>query len=290
MVLTYKVANFKIKYDGAANDYFRRNMSEYRYDFLDGESEDIFVKSEIGEIVKAPEGEKIASWMGKNWLKTKEGYVLYEYIPQIDYYLTVIKISEDFSKIHAVFSDVEKDEFAEATYHDFNLIKLMFELYLVAQGGFNLHSSAISYKNQTILFSAPPGTGKSTHTALWKAMFPADTIILNDDFPAIKFINEVPVVFGTPWSGKDFINSNTSAPAAAIVFLRQSDTVSIKKLETPEALRFIITEICKYPIKGLMNNLFSCIDKLFRSVPIYLLKCDISEDAVLTVKNEIFGR
>ena len=51
---------------------------------------------------------------------------------------------------------------------------------LVYFNGMMLHSSCVVYNNRAYLFSAPSGTGKSTHTQLWLKRFPG-SYILNDD-------------------------------------------------------------------------------------------------------------
>lgn len=54
--------------------------------------------------------------------------------------------------------------------------------------GMLLHSSAVVMDGYAYLFSAPCGTGKSTHTALWRKVFGEDRArILNDDKPALRF-------------------------------------------------------------------------------------------------------
>lgn len=43
--------------------------------------------------------------------------------------------------------------------------------------GFCLYASAIAMDHKAVLFSAACGTGKSTHTALWRAYFGAKTLV-----------------------------------------------------------------------------------------------------------------
>ena len=68
---------------------------------------------------------------------------------------------------------------------------------------------------------AVSGTGKSTHTGLWKKYYGAQVEILNDDKPAIRFEDGLPYLYGTTWSGKQERewNQNASAPLRAIFFL-----------------------------------------------------------------------
>lgn len=53
---------------------------------------------------------------------------------------------------------------------------------ILKYGGIMIHSSAVEVDGKAYLFSAPCGTGKSTHTKQWQKYFGADqAIIINDD-------------------------------------------------------------------------------------------------------------
>ena len=57
---------------------------------------------------------------------------------------------------------------------------------LLLHKGLMLHASAVVMDGYAYLFSAPCGTGKSTHTDMWKAAFGDAVVMLNDDKPALK--------------------------------------------------------------------------------------------------------
>ena len=92
-----------------------------------------------------------------------------------------------------------------------------FAVGLLSHEGMMLHASAVEYGGQAVCFSAPPGTGKSTHTEKWTRLFGAS--ILNDDKPALRRESGVWQVYGTPWCGKEALHQNRSAPLRAICFL-----------------------------------------------------------------------
>lgn len=52
--------------------------------------------------------------------------------------------------------------------------------------GLFFHSSALMLDGKAYLFSAPSGTGKSTHTALWQRHFGGRVQMINDDKPIIR--------------------------------------------------------------------------------------------------------
>ena len=89
--------------------------------------------------------------------------------------------------------------------------------------GFCLHASAVAVDNKVVLFSAPCGTGKSTHTTLWQKYFGKDkAVIVNDDKPALRLLEDAFYVYGTPWSGKSDLSANIKVPLQAVAFLEQA--------------------------------------------------------------------
>ena len=152
-----------------------------------------------------------------------------------------------------------------------------------------LHSSCIMYEGKAYLFTAHSGTGKSTHTALWKNMFGDKVTYINDDKPLLRKINGVWTAFGNPWSGKTDLNTNISAPVGAIVFLNRGEENKIRKLIPPEdvvAPRFIEQTAKPYTPERTIAML-NLADDLLTSVDLFELHCNISEDAVLTTYNAI---
>ena len=80
------------------------------------------------------------------------------------------------------------------------------------------HGSAILVDGVSYLFTAPSGTGKSTHARLWRENLPAlghTVSMVNDDKPLLKFTGEGIFVCGTPWNGKHRLGENTIAPLRA---------------------------------------------------------------------------
>jgi len=84
--------------------------------------------------------------------------------------------------------------------------------------GMMLHASAVVKNGYAYLFSANPGTGKSTHTSLWLKVFKDDAFIINDDKPALRIIDGEIFVYGTPFSGKTDLSTNTRAKMGGICF------------------------------------------------------------------------
>ena len=110
----------------------------------------------------------------------------------------------------------------------------MFNIAALERRAVAVHSSVISLDGRAVLFLGESGTGKSTHTRLWREHIPGARL-LNDDSPIIRIAPEraaeaasipaadtIPAlqgVFacGSPWSGKTPCYRNVSNPIAGIV-------------------------------------------------------------------------
>ncbi len=176
----------------------------------------------------------------------------------------------------------------DALGYEYMFTNFMFANRLVFLGGTVLHSSAIAYKNHGIAFTAPSGTGKSTHTRLWREKFGEDVVFINDDKPAIRFFDNKPYIYGTPWSGKTDINNNIKAPLSAIVCLQRGEANSIHPIDTALGVLYLSRQLTNpYHDANIGKLAVDNIKKLFDAIPILQLKCNISENAVDTVFNAV---
>lgn len=73
---------------------------------------------------------------------------------------------------------------------------------------FLFHCSAVAVDGEAYLFTAPSGTGKSTHTRLWRERFGERAVMINDDKPLIRMEEGTFYVYGTPWNGKHHLSVN----------------------------------------------------------------------------------
>lgn len=160
---------------------------------------------------------------------------------------------------------------------------------LIYLGGTVLHGSAISYRGQGVIFSAPSGTGKSTHTALWKKVFGDDVAYINDDKPAIRILNGVPYCYGTPFSGKTDLNNNIKAPVKSIVFLRRGQQNKIYPISNAQAVCYLLDQTCpSFYDDALFKKNMDCVESLLKTVKIYILECNLDPGAASIAKDTIF--
>ncbi len=147
--------------------------------------------------------------------------------------------------------------------------------------GFFLHSSAVAYKNEAYLFTAPCGGGKSTHARLWRQVLAGCTAI-NDDKPVIRNINGRFYACGTPFSGKRDLNSNVIVPLKSVSVLTKAAQNSIKRIDPLSAAPLLLEQTLRTLSTERAQRLLALFDELLLNIPVYSLCCNTRPEAVYT--------
>lgn len=283
----YRIADIVFEIKNINYDLFNIRMREYALDFIP-ENIDVIISYFEDDNISVTDENYILGKNNKRWVHNEDGYIMYDYYDEFQKVFTYIKANNDWSKVEYTISDAMQEFGVTKEVRAFNLLSLVMQNAILFKNGMIIHSSSIDYAGNGIAFFAPSGTGKSTHTSLWKKYYPDDVVVVNDDSPAVRYESGKLTMYGTPWSGKTNINTNRSVPLKAIVFLRQSHENSIRKVQNPiEALQVILPEIYKPVYEEMANLNMNMLDILIKNVPMYIMYCNISKEAVDTVKNEI---
>lgn len=181
-----------------------------------------------------------------------------------------------------------REDFPEV---DDDLLEYMFmgyEFYnaLIHYNGLMLHSSCVVYNDRAYLFSAPCGTGKSTHTQIWLKRFPG-AYILNDDKPAIRITPDGVYAYGTPFSGKTDLNVNKGVKIGGICVIGRDTTNHIEKITAEEALFNILNQTARPYQEEIMDKLLTTLDTVLREVPCYRLYCNMELEAAEVAYEEM---
>ena len=151
---------------------------------------------------------------------------------------------------------------------------------LVNFDGMMLHASAVVKDGYAYLFSAPCGTGKSTHTGLWRKTFGEDQVLmLNDDKPALRLEDGRWYAYGTPWSGKTGQNINMRVPLGGICILTRGETNEIAPFGGALAALALMEQTSRPGMAEGRGTLLELMDKLLTKVPVWKLKCTPTEEA-----------
>jgi len=141
------------------------------------------------------------------------------------------------------------------------------------------HCSALSLNGKAYLFTAPSGTGKSTHARLWREVFGDKVTMINDDKPILKFEENKLTVYGTPYDGKHLLSTNTSSEVRAIFILERAEENSAEKLPFPKAYPTLISQTYCPENENKLKKTLELLERM-KDIPIFELRCNISHDAV----------
>ena len=146
-------------------------------------------------------------------------------------------------------------------------------------GAYLFHTAVIEYEGRGYAFSAKSGTGKSTHVGIWQKRFGNAVRIINGDKPIMKFEGDTLYAYGTPWCGKEGQNENDRVPVSAICFLERGTENRIRKIGADEAVTYIFNQILTPDDLETVDTLFPLLDRTLRSVPCYVLYCNMDVEA-----------
>ncbi|MCL7988424.1 hypothetical protein M8998_10780 [Sphingobacterium sp. lm-10] len=192
--------------------------------------------------------------------------------------------TKDFSQstIHWVYDSVAPKELISW------LLMVTFAQSALLHKTILIHASVIERNSEGYAFLGKSGTGKSTHSNLWKKHIPGSKL-LNDDNPAVKIEEDGSVrIYGTPWSGKTPCYRNVSVDLRALVRLKQAphNTMNWKSgqfafitlLPSCSALRWN---------QHLFASMADLVQDIVSKVPIGELECLPEEEAAQLCASEI---
>lgn len=168
---------------------------------------------------------------------------------------------------------------------------IMFGIVIAPLGAIAIHSSVIVKDHQAVLCLGESGTGKSTHTRLWRENI-EEARLLNDDSPIIRMIDGKCIVYGSPWSGKTPCYVNKCVPARALMRLSQAPYNKIHRLPALSAIGAILPS-CPPAFaydNALQDYICNTVSDIISCTPVYHLECLPDAAAAELSYSTIFGK
>jgi len=205
-------------------------------------------------------------------------YIVEDCMPDLYIHLTQEDI--DYEKQQAT----DQQGFTDSYLETLALLRKISDI-LPKHRRFLIHGASISYEGKAYLFTASSGTGKSTHIRLWKKYLGDKVKIVNGDKPFISLDQDSegkihPIIYGTPWAGKERWQRNCSEPLDGICFVKQGLTNTIHKIQPEECISMLFHQVYLPDNADAVEQTLELVDLLVKNVPLYLLTCNISEEAV----------
>lgn len=215
---------FKIKLAGIGfqvNGIYEESLKKHCWDYLDIE--------ENSDNKKCFDN----CGAGKEDLKLSDNDSVYEII-----------ISEDdiIREQGTMLEDEGQSGFAPEYLETLALLRKVAEV-LPEKDGFLMHGAVIQWKDKAYMFTAPSGTGKTTHIRLWRKYLGQGVSIINGDKPFIRIVDDCVRIYGTPWAGKEGWQNNKNAPLGGICIIERGTECRIRKLNSKEAIPYLLGQI-----------------------------------------------
>ena len=145
-----------------------------------------------------------------------------------------------------------------------------------------LHGSTVAVDGQAYLFTAPCGTGKSTHTRLWREVFGDRAVMVNDDKPFLRITSDGVLACGSPWTGKHGLGSNVSFPMKGICILSRGSENRIRLLAPEDAADFLRSQCFVPEDSEQAGRALELLDRLIRTVSLWQMECTKQPEAAIT--------
>ena len=154
---------------------------------------------------------------------------------------------------------------------------------------FVFHGSVVAVDGQGYLFTAKSGTGKSTHTALWREYLGDKAVMINDDKPMLKITDSGVTAYGTPYNGKHRLGCNMSVPLKAICILTRGEKNSIVRIDKAEAYAMLLQQVYRPQDPLQMAKTLKLVDRLAANTELYKLACNMDIEAAEVAYNGMKG-
>ena len=143
------------------------------------------------------------------------------------------------------------------------------------------HGSTVAVDGESYLFTADCGTGKSTHTRLWRQVFGDRAVMVNDDKPFLKIGAAGVLACGAPWSGKHGLDTNITVPLKGICILRRGSENRIRPMTAEEAMEMLTKQSVPPMAPEKYPKYRSLVDMLAEKVPLWQMDCTKDPEAAL---------
>lgn len=154
------------------------------------------------------------------------------------------------------------------------------------RGFFFLHSASFLYRGRAWLFSGRSGTGKSTHTNLWRDAYGVE--LLNGDLNMLGIDGGEAVVYGQPWCGTSGICTEKAYPLGGITFLRQApENICEEPAASEKILAIVQRMISPAWERQMLERNIAFAKKVEACCPVWRLHCRADREAVEVMKGAV---
>ena len=288
--ITYNVAGhtFRIGYDGTtADESILPSLKKFQTEDTAG-ADLLFELSIVGATVGEGECHEIGQFdcggCNHGVYRTDEGGYLFCISDASGHLCCRMEASQDFGTCHVALYGTE---YTQLNYGLNNAVMMAYAFSSADKQTLLMHASVIRCDGKGYLMTAPSGTGKSTHTRLWRQCFDQCELV-NDDNPVVRIEQGKAMVYGSPWSGKTPCYRNVCHPVGAYVRLFQEPENNIHPYQPLEAYAMLLPAMsCMVWDKRMQTGVSKTVAEMVRLNPMYRLGCRPDEAAARLCRDTI---
>ena len=202
-------------------------------------------------------------------------------------YITDGETDFDVCVTDAEIAAEKSDETSEPAYLESLAVYRKISEKIIDYNGFLMHGVVLSVDGEGYAFTAPSGTGKTTHAMYWRKLLGDKCVVVNGDKPLIRIKDGQCFAYGTPWCGKENLQTNTSVPLKALVCVNRSEENYVKELSPKAALIRMLSAVYRPSDSALFEKTAEYVMTMLKSVRTYDLFCNMSVDAARTAYKHI---
>lgn len=195
------------------------------------------------------------------------------------------RISRDWNQF-VLYEDHTKTN-GERAFHEFGSL---FSYAVLNHHACVLHGVVMEYNGMGILVLASAGTGKTTHTRMWRDH--KNALILNGDRCLCRKKDDVWYAYGMPWSGSSGEYINRRVPISCIVCLNRGLQNTVQPLSIFDGTISLMQRIFAPVWPGeLQNQAFNYCEELSSEIPVldFYCKPDLESVEVLAQAIQSLG-
>ncbi len=183
----------------------------------------------------------------------------------------IAKEGEEFLRLHSEY----KDRPLPLGYLESICAYRQIAYALYPHDAFLLHACTMEVDGNAYAFCARSGTGKSTHARYWEQYFGDRMRYINGDKPIVRWKDGVPMVYGTPWGGKENLQENICAPLKAICVLCRGEENKILPIGQSEAFFALMHQILHPAEEADAKRSLDLLQKTVSACRCYRLFCNL---------------
>ena len=145
--------------------------------------------------------------------------------------------------------------------------------WLPFRDGILMHGVVIDVEGEGIAFLAKSGVGKTTHMMNWKKHLGDKMTVVNGDKPLVRVTEEGIFAYGTPWAGKENLQTNSKTRLSAICFIERSETNECEEFKG-DTFRKLLSQTYKPSDPAALIKSVELIGKIMATTRFYVIRCN----------------